>query len=344
MTKSILLIICLKVSIYGGSILIEFAAAIIRRKSDGFIYVIPKKDSTNPEVQWKFPVGNVKGGETPKKCLGRMLREQFGLTTEIGELPTEKRHKYNDKTIQIIAFWVTALEENLNDHRGNWLPPEKLLAEEWDPIDDIIVQILQGHFINTTKNYYENSSNKYFKETVNNLMDSTLEKFIQFLPENGRILDLGCGSGRDSKYLMNRGFQVVAIDYSANIAELASKHIGKDVINIKMENINYQNEFDGIWACASLLHFTPRQLEVVLNKIINTLQSGGILFTSFKEGKSISLDEKGRYYNNHTINSLTNLLKSIPNNEIIEIWREESILRGKKQSWVSTLIQKVEKE
>ncbi|MFO7889057.1 MAG: methyltransferase domain-containing protein [bacterium] len=324
--------------------MIKIVAAIIKRNSDGFIYVIPKKGSTNPKVQWKFPVGNVKGGETPKKCLGRVLREQFGLSTEIGELLTEKRKNYNYKTIQIIVFWVTNLEENLNDQGGDWLPPEKLLAEEWDTIDDAIGQALQDHFISTTKNYYENSSNKYFKETVNNLMDSTLEKFIQFLPENGRILDLGCGSGRDSKYFMNRGFQVVALDYSANIAELASKHIGQDVINKKMEDINYQNEFDGIWACASLLHFTPRQLEVVLNKIINALQPGGILFTSFKEGKSISLDEKGRYFNNHTVNSLTNLLKSIPNNEIIEIWQEESILRGKKQSWVSTLIQKVEKE
>lgn len=324
--------------------MVEVATPIIKRNRDGFIYVIPKKDSTNPNVHWEFPVANVKSGELPQQCLERVLREQLGVSSEIGELLTEKRHKYNGKSFQIIAYWVTSLEENLHDQRGRWLSPEDLLSEEWNSIDNVIVQALEDHFRDKTRNYYEKTSNKYFKETVNNSMVSTLEKFIQFIPDDGKILDLGCGSGRDSKYLMNRGFQVVALDYSANIAELASKYLGKDVIKKEIENIDYQNEFDGIWACASLLHLSPRQLEMALQKIMDALRSGGILYTSFKEGGGITIDEKGRYFNNQTVNSLTSLLKSFPKNEIVEIWLDRSVLRSRKQTWVSALIRKVDKE
>jgi len=323
--------------------LLEVAAAVIKRKSDGYIFLIHNESLPNSDNHWKFPWGKIRNEETAQKCLVRVIQEQFGISPEIGELYTEKGFERNGEKIKITAFWVTNIEESLNSKQGIWLPPEQLFSMEWDFINGAIVQVLEDHYIDNTRDFYENSSGGYFNETVNNSMESSLEKFIQFMPEKGKIMDLGCGSGRDSKYLMDKGFQVVALDYSPSIVKKASEYLEQDVLEKRIEDIDYQCEFDGIWACASLLHISERILKTVLPKIIRALRTGGVLYTSFKEGNGISIDEKGRYFNNQTVGSFTKLLKSILNTEIIEVWRDESILRDRKQAWISALIRKVEK-
>ena len=73
-------------------------------------------------------------------------------------------------------------------------------------------------------------------------------------------MDAGCGSGRDSKVFIDSGSEVIAFDGSAEMAKIASEFLGREVLNILFKDMNFYEEFDGIWACASLLHIPKAQL------------------------------------------------------------------------------------
>ena len=85
-------------------------------------------------------------------------------------------------------------------------------------------------------------------------MQNLYDKFEIYLKSGDKILDLGCGSGRDSKYFLSKGYDVVSVDGSIEICRLAEKYIGKYVRNIFFDELDYVNEFDAVWASASLLH------------------------------------------------------------------------------------------
>jgi trans-aconitate methyltransferase len=79
-----------------------------------------------------------------------------------------------------------------------------------------------------------------------------------FMTVNGHILDAGCGSGRDSSYFLDKGFDVSAFDASAELAKLASQLIHRPVTVCQFNEYESDKPFDGIWACASLLHVSDR--------------------------------------------------------------------------------------
>lgn len=116
-------------------------------------------------------------------------------------------------------------------------------------------------------------------------MSHLYRRFLPLIPEGGRILDLGCGSGRDSRYFLEKGFQVTAIDGSAELCRLASKYIGQEVLCMDFADLAFENCFDGVWACASLLHVPRDSIKDILARIHRALACGGVLYASFKAGK-----------------------------------------------------------
>ena len=106
----------------------------------------------------------------------------------------------------------------------------------------------------STLHYYEENAERYFKETVNVDLSDIHERFLARLPERANILDAGCGSGRDAMVFSRIGHQVTAFDASTGLAALASRHLKKTVRVMRFDKIDFEEEFDGIWACASLLH------------------------------------------------------------------------------------------
>ena len=118
-----------------------------------------------------------------------------------------------------------------------------------------------------TLEYYNKNAKIYCEQTLEGNMQENYDKFLQHLPSNAYILDFGCGSGRDSKYFIEKGYKVKAIDGSIEMCKLASKYINQEVICMNFEELKDINTYDGIWACSSILHVEKENLSGILIKI-----------------------------------------------------------------------------
>ena len=144
--------------------------------------------------------------------------------------------------------------------------------------------------------YYNNNAKAYCEQTLSGNLQENYNKFLKHLPQGAYILDFGCGSGRDSKYFIENGYKVRAIDGSIEMCKLASNYINQEVVCMKFEELNDINTYDSIWACSSILHIEKENLSKVLIKMINSLKVNGIIYASFKIGTGYEIKE-GKYYN-----------------------------------------------
>lgn len=190
--------------------------------------------------------------------------------------------------------------------------------------------------MNKTIEYYNENAKSYFNNTVNADMTEHYERFLKYLPKGSYILDVGCGSGRDSKYFLSLGYHVKAIDGSIQMCELASKYIGQTVENIIFNEISYENEFNGIWACASLLHADKGDLKTIINQLKKALKEHGIMYVSFKYGDSDRIQSE-RYFNDQNEESIKKLLKDFI---IKELWLSDDVRPGRNDRWINVVAEK----
>ena len=139
--------------------------------------------------------------------------------------------------------------------------------------------------VNKNVEYYNKNADSFFAGSVAADMSDVQSRFLSYVPAGGRILDAGCGSGRDSKAFLDAGYDVVSFDASEEMCRRASEYTGKPVLNMRFEDVAYEAEFDGIWACASLLHVPVEELPDVLKKMGRALKPGGVMYASFKYGE-----------------------------------------------------------
>lgn len=152
--------------------------------------------------------------------------------------------------------------------------------------------------------YYNDHAFEYSKKTLPISMTEQYEKFLRVLPENGFILDAGCGSGRDALHFLKNGYKVDAFDASIELAKLAEDLTGLDIKCLRFQEFEPKPIYDGIWANASLLHVPHEELHDVLISFRNSLKPGGSLYCSFKYGKQDSIDTAGRSFTNRTCEAL----------------------------------------
>lgn len=136
--------------------------------------------------------------------------------------------------------------------------------------------------------YYNINAQAFYDGTVNADMSLWRDKFEKYMPDGGRILDAGCGSGRDSRAFKQHGYSVVAFDASSEMCRMASQLIGQEVWQMRFDEIAFKDEFDGIWACASLLHVMQEDLPEVFRKLRKALVKRGTIYASFKYGEGIT--------------------------------------------------------
>ena len=106
----------------------------------------------------------------------------------------------------------------------------------------------------STIRYYNENARAYFDSTVALDMGKLYGPFLKHLRPGSKVLDAGCGSGRDSLFFKNQGFQVTAFDASKEMVKLASELLDQKVLLMSFEDLSLTEQYDGIWACASLLH------------------------------------------------------------------------------------------
>jgi 2-polyprenyl-3-methyl-5-hydroxy-6-metoxy-1,4-benzoquinol methylase len=188
---------------------------------------------------------------------------------------------------------------------------------------------------NKTIDYYNKNSAEFVSRTLDIDMSNIYPKFTSLLPSKGRILDAGCGSGRDSRYFLSQGFEVVSIDASEEMVKYASNLTGQDALQMKFEDVPFENEFDGIWACASLLHIEKKHFVSNLNKLVNSLKGCGVVYISLKESKG-NVPDGGRHFSYYNISELNSIIFSQPNLELLEMWIEER----DEFKWVNVLARK----
>lgn len=163
-----------------------------------------------------------------------------------------------------------------------------------------------------TKKYYVQNALTYAKRNLQIPTKELYVAFSAFLQPSARVLDIGCGAGRDLKELSQRGFCVLGVDYSTRLAKIARAYSKQDVIVADIRSLNLlEGEFDGIWAVASLFHIPRSEISQVLRQLYRFLRSGGVLLTSMQEGEGHEIAQDGRHFELYLPKEWETLLRTI---------------------------------
>jgi len=192
-----------------------------------------------------------------------------------------------------------------------------------------------------TLEYYNENARTFSDQTQNVDFTETQERFLTLMPPQGRILDFGCGSGRDTKFFLERGYRVDAVDGSEELCRIASDYTGIRVRQMLFQDLDAVEQYDGIWACSSILHLKKEELRAVILKMITALKSTGYIYTSFKYG-TFEGYRKQRYFTDFTEETMTDLLQSFPRLEIRELWISRDVRPDRDdEKWLNLLLQKI---
>lgn len=190
-----------------------------------------------------------------------------------------------------------------------------------------------------TNQYYDNNSTDFFESTVNADVSALYEHFLTYIPHGGTILDFGCGSGRDTKSFLDMGYIVEAIDGSAELCKLAREHTGTNVHCMDFDDLCVKEKFDGIWACASLLHIPLQDLPGVFQKMCLALKCSGIIYASFKYGDNEG-ERDGRYFTDMTDERFNSLISQLYGLNIIDKWYSEDVRPDREVIWFNVILRK----
>ena len=192
----------------------------------------------------------------------------------------------------------------------------------------------------TTLTYYNTQAKDFVQGTVAVDFHITQDRFLAQLAAGASILDFGCGSGRDTKYFLQHGFAVEATDGSAELCKLASEYTGISVKQMLFDELEAVEKYDGIWACASILHLAWADLVVVMQKMVRAVKDGGVIYTSFKYGQFTG-ERNGRFFTDLDEKGLSRLLKEVGGLEVKELWITGDVRPGRgEEKWLNVLLTK----
>ena len=168
-------------------------------------------------------------------------------------------------------------------------------------------------------NFYDQNAQTFFDATVNVELPALWGAFLAELPKHARILDAGCGSGRDAKYFGSLGHAVDAIDSSEAMCRRASEYIGIHVQRTRLQDLNVVGTYHGVWCCAAALHVPDAELDDVLARLHRALRSGGVCYLSFKLGTGERHDG-ARHFTDMTEEALRVRLRVLPGVNVVRLW------------------------
>ena len=193
---------------------------------------------------------------------------------------------------------------------------------------------------NKTLDYYNKNASSFAEKTIDVDFHDTQKHFQELLPEQGYILDFGCGSGRDIKYFLSQNFKVDAIDGSEELCRIASDYTGIKVKKMLFQELDEIEKYDGIWACSSILHLTQNELKTVFGKMVKALKRDGIIYTSFKYG-NFEGERNECYFIDFTEEKFNKFINNIENVKLKEEWITCDVRPGRgEEKWLNLILQK----
>ena len=192
--------------------------------------------------------------------------------------------------------------------------------------------------INKTLTYYNTNAHRFTSDTLDVEFSTIQDSFLAQLPAGALILDFGCGSGRDSRYFLQKGYRVEACDGSEEMVKAATRNAGIPVKKMLFSELNEESRYDGIFACASILHVPSKELPDILTRMKRAVKPGGILYVSFKYGTFEGI-RNGRYFTDQTEESLQVILDKVGGLEIIRTGITGDARPGREdEKWLNVLL------
>ena len=190
-----------------------------------------------------------------------------------------------------------------------------------------------------TINYYNKHAVEFSESTLNADMSQSRDLFVSYVKPGGKILDAGCGTGRDIKSFIAMGYNVDAFDASEEMCKIAEENTGIHVMQLKFEDFCAKDQYDGIWACASLLHVKKEDLPDCVLRMKRALKDSGIMYMSFKygEGERVRGD---RFFIDMNETSIKDILDKC-GLEIITIYVSNDVRKGRQnEKWINAIVRK----
>lgn len=191
-----------------------------------------------------------------------------------------------------------------------------------------------------TIDYYEQNAKSFIECTLNVDFTEIQDAFLGLLPEKAMILDFGCGSGRDTKYFLEQGYSVDAMDGSLELCKAASNYTGIKVKHMYFHELDECEKYDGIWACASVLHLKKQELPEILKKMSTATKKNGIIYLSFKYGNFEGV-RNDRYFTDMTEETMAVLLTEFLELKVDREWITGDVRAGRgDERWLNLILRK----
>jgi SAM-dependent methyltransferase len=195
---------------------------------------------------------------------------------------------------------------------------------------------------NKSIDYYNQHAEEYASRTLFMELSDLYLPFREYVPRGGRILDAGCGAGRDTRYFIEHGYIVISFDGSAELVRKCQEYPHAYCVRLLFSEVTFKEEFDGIWACASVLHIPEPEAKDAMRRLTTALKPGGAMLVSLKHGKGSGPDSSGRFFQYYDEQSAEDIFKDDPRLELAKVWKSSSRPPGEAKAvdWLNLILKR----
>lgn len=193
--------------------------------------------------------------------------------------------------------------------------------------------------VSQTISYYNEHADEFKNRTQNVSFNLIRERFCKYLKPKAKILDFGCGAGRDSKAFVDLGYQTEALDGSIEMVKIASDYAEIPVRHCLFKDFDELNKYDGIFACASILHVPYKEQRDLIQRMSKALYKQGVLYISYKYGENERQDGD-RFFCDMNEKRFNSILKQIPALTLKDSWISNDVRKEERKQWLNVILQK----
>lgn len=144
--------------------------------------------------------------------------------------------------------------------------------------------------------FYSKGAEEFAKNySIDGVTEGLIELLDTFtdLVGHGKVLDAGCGHGRDTEYFEKKGLEAIGIDLAEGMLEIAKKRENGNFRKMGIQDMEFEdNKFDGVWCNSVLQFFPPEEMDNVISELDRVNKEDGYLFINFKIGEGDFIREK----------------------------------------------------